>query len=374
MRHGFHRHRCSIRPLGRWKVDTKSLYLRVRKENGEDLRRVLLELELLATDLKIGSSGKDLLMPLVRQPNDRESHELKRLSGVLQTGETTFQPRTRTRTLLDILGEELPPHVLAGIPKSLDIVGHVAIVEMTPQLESYGTVIGQAILNVNKNVRTVLAKASQIGTQYRIREFEVLAGEDHTETIHKEHGCRYLLDVRKVYFSARLGFEHDRVAKLVHDGETVIDMFAGVGPFSIPMAKKRQSITVYAIDVNPEAIKYLEKNVRLNKVEGKVMPLLGDCRRVVQQKLRGISDRVVMNLPGQSFDYLDVACDAIKPTGGAIHLYTFSSEAPPFEALQKSLKESVESRGRSFKTISGIRIVKEVAPYRLQVAVDAIVV
>jgi tRNA G37 N-methylase Trm5 len=104
------------------------------------------------------------------------------------------------------------------------------------------------------------------------------------------------------------------------------------------------------------------------------MPLLGDCRHVVQQKLRGISDRVVMNLPGQSFDYLDVACDAIKSAGGTIHLYTFSSEAPPFEALQKSLKESVESRGRSFKTISGIRIVKEVAPYRLQVAVDAIVV
>jgi tRNA (guanine37-N1)-methyltransferase len=360
--------------LGRWKVDTKSLYLRVRKENGEDLRGILLELELLAKGLKIGSNGKDLLIPLVRQPNDRESQELKGVLGVLKIGETTFQPRTRSRTLLDILGEVLPPHVLAGIPKSLDIVGHVAIVEMTPELESYGTVIGQAILNLNKNVRTILAKASQIGTQYRLREFKVLAGDDRTETIHNEHGCRYLLDVRKVYFSARLGFEHHRVAKLVHDGETVIDMFAGVGPFSILMAKNKQSITVYAIDVNPEAIKYLEKNVKLNKVEGKVKPLLGDCRRVVQQKLRGISDRVVMNLPAQSFDYLDVACDAIKSTGGAIHLYTFSSESPPFEALKKSLKKSVESRGRTLKTISGIRVVKEVAPYRLQVAVDAIVV
>jgi tRNA (guanine37-N1)-methyltransferase len=260
------------------------------------------------------------------------------------------------------------------MPKSLDIVGHVAILEITPELIPYKALIGEAVLSVNKNIRTVLAKASPISAQYRLREFEILAGEDSTETVHSEYGCKYLLDVRKVYFSPRLGYEHDRVSRLVNESETVVDMFAGIGPFSILIGKRRSQVKVYAIDVNPEAMKYLEENVRLNRVAGKVVPLLGDCRGIVRERLTGLADRVIMNLPEESLDYVDLACEAIKPTGGIMHLYTFSDEAIPFEELKEKVKDLVLSRGRSVQKISETRIVKAIAPYRLQVVVDATVV
>ena len=328
-------------------------------------------MSLLATDLRIvADENHHLLIPIVRYPSENDSSVLRKQAGFLEFGRGDFQAERKPLTVLDSLQEKLPSHVLAIIPRSIDIVGGIAILEITPELNPYKAKIGEAILAVNKNVRTVLSKASPISTQYRVREFEVLAGDDCTETMHNEYGCRYILDLRKVYFSPRLGYEHDRISRLVTEGETVIDMFAGIGPFSIPIAKRRSSVMVYAIDVNPEAIRYLKENIKLNKVEGKVTPFLGDCKNIVDHKLRGIADRVIMNLPGESLEYADTACQAIKPTGGIMHLYTFSDEKEPFNKLRDALKRSVLSAGRSVKDVE-TRIVKEVAPYKLQVAVDA---
>jgi tRNA (guanine37-N1)-methyltransferase len=352
-----------------------ALYLKVQKAKGENVRRLLIELKLLATDLKITPDDDFLLIPLTRRPlNEEEFEKIRKQVCALELGTGTFHTKAKSVTMLELLEDKLPPHVLACMPKSVDIVGHIAIVEITPELEPYKALLGQAILTVNRNVRTVLAKASPISTQYRIREFETLAGEDRTETVHNEYGCKYLLDVRKVYFSPRLGYEHDRVSRLVNEGETVIDMFSGIGPFSILIAKRRSLVKVYAIDVNPEAIRYLEENVRLNKVTGKVIPLLGDCGNIVHMKLRGVADRVIMNLPAQSLEFVDLACEAIKPAGGIMHLYTFSDKTVPFERLRHKVEGLIGTAGRSVKGTLGVRIVKAIAPYRLQVAVDAGVV
>ncbi len=342
----------------------------MRRRDGEDVRRLLIELKLLATNLRIFAKDDYLFIPIFRQPVKMEVEALRKQVNTIAFGTATFQAEAKPMTILDMLGDKLPPHILASLPKSLDIVGHVAIVEITPELDPYRPLIGEAVLAANKNVRTVLAKASPINTQYRIREFDILAGEDRTETVHSEYDCRYLLDVRKVYFSPRLGYEHDRVSRLVNEGETVLDMFAGVGPFSIPIAKRKNLVRVYAIDTNPEAVRYLEENIKLNRVAGKVTAILGDCRDIVHEKFRGVADRVIMNLPGQSFAYLDLACEAIKPTGGVIHVYTFSDEPVPFENLKGKMKELISSAGRSTKRTPEARIVKTVAPYRLQVVLD----
>jgi len=360
-----------------WKGCTKVAehvpYLKVPRKQGENVRRSLIELKLLATDLRIISEEEHLLIPLLRQPINEESEALRRQSNTIEFGTGEFQEEAKPVTMLDLLEDRVPPHVLAGMPKSLDIIGHVAVVETTAELQPYKALIGEAVLAANKTVRTVLAKTGPIGTQYRLRQFEILAGEDRTETLYIEHGCRYLLDLRKVYFSPRLSYEHDRVSRLVNEGEKVVDMFAGVGPFSILIAKRRSLIQVYAIDLNPEAVKYLEENVRLNRLRGKVTALLGDCRSVICQRLRSVADRVIMNFPSHSFDYVDSACYALKPTGGVIHLYTFSDEQSPFENLKCRLEESVSSAGRSVKEISCMRTVKAVAPYRLQVVADAVI-
>ena len=344
-------------------------YVKVSRDKGEPVRRLLFELKLLATNLRIMCDGQHLLIPLVKLPSNNDSDYLKKQVGSLEFGMGEFQVEQKALTILDMLEEKIPPHILASLPKSLDIVGHVAIVEITSELEPFKSEIGRAILCVNKNVLTVLAKASPIDTQYRIRDFEVLAGEDRTETLHSEYGCRFLLDLRRVYFSPRLGFEHDRVSKLVDEGETVVDMFCGIGPFSILIAKRRSLVRIYAIDINPDAIRYLKENIRLNKVEEKVTPLLGDCRDIVREKLKGVAHRVIMNLPAQSLEFIDLACEAIRPAGGITHLYTFSDEEPPFEKLKETLRKLILSAGRSAKEIEA-RIVKDVAPYKRQVVLD----
>ena len=134
-------------------------------------------------------------------------------------------------------------------------------------------------LRQTNRTRTVLAKSGAIEGVYRLRDFEVIAGVKNTVTVYTEYGCVYHVDVAKAYFSPRLSTEHNRVASNVKKGETVVDLFAGVGPFAIPIAKKIKNVQVYAIDVNPDAIALLKRNIAVNRAEKQVVPFLGDARK-----------------------------------------------------------------------------------------------
>jgi tRNA (guanine37-N1)-methyltransferase len=148
-------------------------------------------------------------------------------------------------------------------------------------------------------------------------------------------------------------------------------MFAGVGPFSILIAKTHENVKVYAIDVNPYAIKFLQKNIRLNRVEGKINPILGDAKKVVEERLSGTADRVVMNLPEKAIEFVDVACKAIKPAGGIIHFYTFISGSDSLENIKLKFTDAVEKCGRKVDKILFSRFVRETAPYEWQAVLDA---
>src|SRR5437660_10491246 len=113
---------------------------------------------------------------------------------------------------------------------------------------------------------------------------------------------------------------------MVEKGERVVDMFAGVGPFSILIAKKVRDVRVDAIDANPQAVELLQENVRANKVEAKVHAHLGDARDVIRKELTQIASRVIMNHPSASKDYLKEACDSLQPSSGVIHSYTSAAE------------------------------------------------
>jgi len=220
-------------------------------------------------------------------------------------------------------------------------------------------------------VGTVLAKSSAVEGVYRLREFEVIAGVEKTETVHREHCCVYHVDLAKAYFSPRLSHEHDRVASLVREGETIVDMFAGVGPFSILIAKKRENVRVYAIDVNPDAVDFLRRNVAVNRVEKKVVSILGDARQIVRESFMGVADRVIMNLPERAVEYLDVACEAIRSEGGIMHYYEFSSAPNPLETAKVRLIEAMKRTNREIKEVLLARLVRATAPFTWQVAVDA---
>lgn len=351
---------------------TKSSCLKIPRTSGQRAIDTSHQLGLYNRTLKIEHEGNYLYIPLSRQPTEKEE---KTLEKNLQNVEVCIHDFpalvSRPKGFADLLAEWLPPRLFASLPRSADFVGDIAVIEIPTELDAYKHKIGETILTTNKHVHTVLAKASAISGVYRTRKFEVIAGEHKTATVHREYGCALCVDLSKAYFSPRLSSEHARLARLINEGDTVIDMFAGVGPFAIQIAKQHEKVRVYAVDVNPDAIEFLNKNIATNRVLAKVTPVLGDVRKVVCERFVGVADRVIMNLPEKAIEYVDVACEGLKPTGGIMHYYAFTKASEPIKAVEVRLFEAVEKADRRVDKIISSRIIRATAPYTWQVVVDA---
>jgi tRNA (guanine37-N1)-methyltransferase len=353
-------------------MSSKSLCIKVPKTHGERAIALTDKLEMGNKGLEIQRNRNSIYIPLTRQPSESELRILKRQISDFEILTYTFSERKKqVTTFVESLEDRLAPHLLASLPRAIDFVGDIAIIEIPQELDACKSAIGEAILKTQKNVRTVLAKAGAVSGTYRTREFTVIAGEPKTETIHKEYGCKYHVDLAKAYFSPRLSYEHKRVSSLVREGETVIDLFAGVGPFVIQIAKTHESVRVYAVDVNPYAVEFLKRNIRLNRVEDKVYPILGDAKQVVAQRLSGVADRVIMNLPEKAMEFVDAACEALKPIGGVVHFYSFVSGSDSTEGMRRNFMEAIEKVGRRVEKILFSRIVRATAPYEWQAVIDA---
>ena len=309
--------------------------LKVPKNKANHVRKILLKHSILNLDARIRRENDFVILPL----NERPDLDVKMITG--QEGEvieTTFEMQKRSpKSLKDYLKGKIDPETIDEIRGSFDIIGDVVILEIPDDLESYKDLIGEAALKFTQR-KAVYRKKSEIKGVIRTRELEHIAGEDTSETIHQEFGCRLMLDVKKVYFSPRLATERKRVADSVKDGELIVDMFAGVSPFPVLIAKNHD-VKVYAVDINPEAYKYSMKNIELNKVQDNVIPILGDVR-VVLENMDVKADRIIMNLPGSAHEFLDTAVQHLKP-GGIIHYYEFSEG---FERPVERLEEAAYPR------------------------------
>jgi tRNA (guanine37-N1)-methyltransferase len=353
-------------------MSKESICVRVTKIHGEKAIILASELKIVDRELEIQRDKDFVYIPFVRYPSETELKAFKKQVPDCEFLTYAFSERKKkqTKTFVKLLKDELPRRLSAKLPRSIDFVGDIAIVEVPTELDAHKSIIGEAVLKAHKNVRTVLAKAGAVSGIYRLRGFKVIAGESKTETVHKEYGCKYFLDLTKAYFSPRLSYEHNRVASLVKEGETVVDLFAGVGPFSILIAKTRENVKVYAVDVNPNAVEFLKKNVRLNRVERKVCPIMGDAKRIVKQRLSGVANRVVMNLPEKALEFVDVACEAIKPSGGIVHFYSFVNASVSLENITRQFIDTVKASGRKVERILFSRFVRATAPYEWQAVVD----
>ena len=185
------------------------------------------------------------------------------------------------RRLKEKLSSDLSPEELTGIYNSFDLIGDIAIVKSRTSTSQYAQAVAKQIMAVHKGVKTVFAQTSPVTGDFRVRALKLLAGENKTTTKYKESGCVFAVDVEKCYFSPRLSHERARIARLVKSGETVVNMFAGVGCFSVVIAKTASQTKVYSIDVNPTAFRYMEENVRINRVYGAVIPILGDSKDII---------------------------------------------------------------------------------------------
>jgi len=346
--------------------------IRVSKTYGEQAIVLVRRLSIINLELRVQREQNYLYIPLIREPQNTELKELRTNLPQFKILQREFLERVKHPTILvDLLSDKLPPHLLASLPHAIDFVGDIAVVEVPPELEEHKATVGKAILMTHKRLSTVLAKSSAVRGEYRLREFETIAGVDKTRTVHKEYGCVFHVDLAKAYFSPRLSHEHNRVASLVEENETALDMFAGVGPFSILIAKKRRNVHVYALDKNPDAFQLLKKNIVVNRVDPKITPIFGEASKIVKERLKGKINRVIMNLPERAIEYINVACKALKSEGGIVHYYEFTSAPEPLETAKTRFAEAMKQTNRRLDEILHSRIVRGTAPFTWQVVVDA---
>jgi tRNA (guanine37-N1)-methyltransferase len=289
--------------------------LRVSRDGAEEIRRMLLSKGLLDRTLRIRTDGDDLLFP------------------VLCEGDGAF------------LAEFEVLHQRVDLPRH-ELVGGIAI------LHEDDPAGAATILNERPSVHTVLFAESQVEGEFRTKRFKILAGEESTVTIHTEYGHTFRIDLEKAYFSARLASERQRIVGLMHDGEEVLDMFAGVGPFSIMLAENAS--VIWACDLNPDAISLLIRNIVTNRILN-IVPILADAG-MLPDIFGKRFDRVIMNLPLMTDRFLSTAFSLCRP-GGVIHCYALVSDEDEEYLLLKDFPvKSVQCRfvrsyapGRSHK-------------------------
>ncbi|MHA1578973.1 MAG: class I SAM-dependent methyltransferase [Candidatus Freyarchaeota archaeon] len=257
---------------------------------------------------------------------------------------------------VDAIRGVVPEEYWFLIPRRHEEVGDICLVKLPRELSDFYPKIGNAILRNFPQFRVVAVRTGRIKNEERVGEVKVIAGENRTETVHREYGCSYKLDLAKVFFSPRLSYEHNRVANLVRSGEVVLNMFSGVGTFSILIAKRVRDCRVYSVDINPSAVKYLKESILLNRVEDRVFAILGDAGKVEEPTH---VNRIIMPLPLRAYEYLEHVARKIV-SGGMIHYYdTVPAHGTKSQQLER-LCERVTNRLREL----GLRV--EI-PYRRRI-------
>lgn len=283
-----------------------SLCLKVPRGEAEYVRKKLLGQGLLDISLRIRHDGDFVLLP-VKGNASGLGYELVEVDlEERELAETDYR-----RTV------DVPIDVRDRLPASFDVIGDVAIIRLEDDVMDLAPLVGKALMTTYPRLRTVAMDLGVKG-EHRVRDLQVIAGEPNTETVHTEYGIRLLVDPGTVYFNPRLSNERHRIASLVVDGERVVDMFAGAGPFSIMIAKHAKPGVIYAMDLNHHAVEYMKANIKLNKVTS-IVPLEGDARQLIFDV--PCADRIIMNLPHSALEFFHDALTRLK-LGGMIHLYT----------------------------------------------------
>ena len=267
------------------------------------------------------------------------------------------------RVLQDILSEEENEQLISAF----DQIGDIIIVRIPDSLVSKKQVIGKALLEQVSTANSVFYQSSPVEGDFRTRQLKIIAGENKTQTEYKENGCKFIVDVEKAFFSPRLSTERERIAGLVKEGEVIINMFGGVGMFSL-LAAKNTACTVYNIDLNPVAAQLCKENTQINKLKGEVISLNGDATQVINEQLVGMADRILMLLPERSDEFLDSALLGLK-NNGIIHYYSHMHADKKQDAAKLSEEHFLSVNKTSAEIITS-RNVRPVGPRFYQTVVD----
>ena len=334
----------------------------VDRTSGEAARSALAEADLLDDDHEIAVNDETLYLPVT---------DPERVPAEFETTRRELPARDGVTTPADLLGFE----------PSLERIGDLAILDEDDS-ERAGE-IADAVLDADLPARAVLNRASKIKGECRVRDWDVVAVDDTaaetaaeaanaaeggdlspTETVHREYGHAFRLDLDAVYFSPRLATERHRVVEQVAADERVVDMFAGVGPFAIPAASR--GAEVIAVDLNDTAVDYCRENARRNGVADSVTAIAGDVREVAAD-YEGWADRLVMNLPHSANEFVETAA-ALAGEECVIHYYDIQHEEDPFGPGREAIREAAEPEYDV--SVETEHVVRSYAPHELNVCLD----
>lgn len=288
-------------------------------------------------------------------------------------GFKTIERKLRSRerkfhSIEEALRGKLSEKELKEVVRSFDVVGDVAVVEIPAGLEKKERLVAEAVMEVHRNVKAVARKMGPMEGEFRVRKLKVIGGERRTEALYREHGAMMRVDLAKAYFSPRLAFERKRIAEQVRKGERILAMFAGVGPFPLVIVRRQPDVEIAAVELNPDAVRLMKENVRLNHAERSVKAILGDVHEIVPKKFRGWADRILMPLPMGAHEFLGEAFLAARK-GCVVHFYHFGPIGESFAEAKAMVRKAAKKAGRKAEFL-GERVVRPYSPQAEQVVVD----
>ena len=279
-----------------------------------------------------------------------------------------------TRMLKEALQEKLDVREIDKLSASFDIIGSIAIIRIPEILSPKKTLIADTLIEEIRPVKTVFSQVSAIEGDYRLRKLEFLSGDNTPITIYKEHGCAFKVDVINTYFSPRLSTERLRISNLIGPNEVIVNMFGGVGTFSIIIARNNRTSKIYSIDSNPIAYDLCKENTGLNKLSKNVFAIFGDAKDVIPKKLEGVATRILMPLPEKAREFIEPAISSLVNNKGIVHYFAHVGAENKKKAIQNALADTTESFRDFNHTIRNIRVVREVGPRFYQIVADVHVI
>ena len=336
----------------------ESIAIKTELKQAEKVRKILIKKEILRKNLKFIKNDNYIYLPI------KESKDAEISYPTVKKDFKEYKKKiTDYKKKVDI-----PDHLKVNLPKSYDIIGKIIIIKLKKELLGYKTTIANALLSTNKNIETVCL-AHPIHGEFRKRKVEIIGGIKQTKTVHNEYGLKFIVDVKKAYFSTRLANERKRISRLINPGETVIDMFTGIAPFSIMIAKYAKPKIIYAIDKNKDAIKLAKLNVRLNNLLDKIEVICEDAEKIKDLfNKKGVrADRIIMNLPFSGYLFFKNALEIAANTC-TIHYYDILNQYEIDSRIKHLQKISNELEYKS--CFNNINKIKTYSPRVFYIGID----
>ena len=338
------------------------LGLKVTIRYAQQVKQYLVEHNLFDKQYAIVREAQEIVFPVTREftpPFDFDV-EFTQMEG---------NERQQTQSLREALSKILTPEEQQDLVTAYDIVGSIAIIEISDSIILKQSLIGQKILEINKTVKTVLKKIGGHGGIYRVQRMGHIAGEDTRETIVTENGVKLKVNVETAYYSIRMATERKRILEQIKPGEKILCLFSGIGPYPVVFSVHSGASQIVGIEINPAAHELAIENLGKNRCTN-VRLFCGDANDILEKLASSeeLFDRVTMPLPHTAKDFLDATLRVCK-SGTIIHYYAFLPEGA-FNGAIPQLRAAFESHNFTFGKYDVIRVGQH-APRVWRICVDA---